>query len=163
MIPYGFEGFSLAHKHNQSILEITTIMLELIAAYGRIYTNQKQIKADWAANKDFLDGMTRSYINREDAMRFNYDAVMVRYGKNLTKVMTLKCSYGGERKKTPSVAKKGKKLTFQRWMDKVDGVVAASCGFTTSDLADMDFYSEWEAGTSPKMMATLVIANEFGG
>lgn len=138
-------------------------MLELTGAYGRVYTNQKQIKADWAANKDFQDGFTGSYINKEDAIRFNYDSVMVRYGKNLTKVMCLKCSHGGNAKKATSMAKKTKKTTFQAWMNKVDSVIAASyCGLTTSDMADMDYYSQWEAGTSVRKMAKLVIANEFG-
>lgn len=60
-------------------------MLEVKAAYGRVYSNQKEIKADWNDNKDFQI-FGGPYINKADAEKYN-EIVVVRYGKNFEKVV----------------------------------------------------------------------------
>ena len=59
--------------------------IEAIPAYGRDYTNQKAVKADWEANKDFVAmGMLGSmgYINKQDAETQGLK-VIIRYAKQL--------------------------------------------------------------------------------
>lgn len=63
--------------------------VSVVPAYGRDYTNQKQVLADWNAGKDFLiqDFELSGYINKDDkpaSMILN-----VRYNK-LQKVMVIK-------------------------------------------------------------------------
>ena len=63
-------------------------MLTLSPAYGRDYTSQKAVKADWDADKDFVietfgPDMGR-YINKSQAP----GKVSIRYAK-LTKVVIL--------------------------------------------------------------------------
>jgi hypothetical protein len=65
--------------------------IEVKPAYGRQYTNQKQIKEDWAKNLDFrmvTFGGNGPYVNKADAERNNLK-VIVRYGKNLEKVFAV--------------------------------------------------------------------------
>lgn len=40
-------------------------------AYGRDYTTQAQVRADWAAGKDFQVQPTGQYVNNEDARNHN--------------------------------------------------------------------------------------------
>ena len=56
-------------------------------AYGRDYKNQKEVKADWDADKDFRETASGSYINKSQAERMGLK-VVVRYGK-LLKVMSM--------------------------------------------------------------------------
>lgn len=50
-------------------------------AYGRSYTSQRQIKADFLAGKDFqLD--TGQYINLEDCQRGGIPSLNVRYSSD---------------------------------------------------------------------------------
>ena len=136
-------------------------MLTLISAYNRVYTNQKQIKEDWALGKDFMVSSSRQYINRQDALNSGMDAVIIRYGKQNEKVMTLKCNYAGSSVKTKK-ASKGK-VSFEAWMQKVDAAIASKLmGMTSGDLADMCYYDYWKSGKSPAAMAKLAVSNEFG-
>jgi hypothetical protein len=59
--------------------------IEATPAYGRDYTNQKAVLADWMADKDFVETTTRSYVNRSQAQRMGL-SVILRYDK-LRKVM----------------------------------------------------------------------------
>ena len=54
------------------------IWVEVEPAYGRDYTNAKDVKADWAANKDFRDTASGQYTNKADIDRLGY-SVVVRY------------------------------------------------------------------------------------
>jgi len=56
-------------------------------AYGRDYKNQKEVKADWDADKDFRETASGSYINKSGAEKLGLK-VIVRYGK-LLKVMNM--------------------------------------------------------------------------
>lgn len=63
----------------------------LIPAYGRDYTSEKAVKADWDANKDFtINDISSGYdgrkINKQDAPKGSYS---IRYNK-LTKVCIIK-------------------------------------------------------------------------
>jgi hypothetical protein len=52
--------------------------IEVRAAYGKTYANQKAVQADWDADKDFrIAG--GPYINKTDATRAGL-RVIVRYG-----------------------------------------------------------------------------------
>lgn len=64
-----------------------TQWVEVVPAYGRDYTSQKQIQADWDANKDFKI-TTGGYVNKSDAQRFGLK-VIVRYAQ-LRKVYGVK-------------------------------------------------------------------------
>jgi hypothetical protein len=61
--------------------------IEVTPAYGRDYKNQKEVKADWDADKDFRDTVSGRYINKSGAERLGLK-VIVRYSKNL-KVMSM--------------------------------------------------------------------------
>lgn len=61
--------------------------IEVVPAYGRDYKNQKAVREDWEANKDFRDTLSGSYINKADADRLGF-SVIVRYAKRL-KVMSV--------------------------------------------------------------------------
>lgn len=64
--------------------------IEVEGAYGREYKNQKEIRADWNANKDFQGlGLDTRYVNKSDAKDLGLN-VIVRYGKNLEKVCGVK-------------------------------------------------------------------------
>lgn len=56
--------------------------IEVVPAYGRDYKNQKDVKVDWAAGKDFRDTATGSAVNNADAENLGL-SVIVRYAKNL--------------------------------------------------------------------------------
>lgn len=68
--------------------------LNLVPAYGRDYKNQKAVKADWEADKDFIindvssrwDGKAINRIQLSDG-----DVVYIRYNK-LRKVMRIEVS-----------------------------------------------------------------------
>jgi hypothetical protein len=62
--------------------------IEVAPAYGRDYKNQKEVKADWAAGKDFRETSTGSYTNKQDADRLGLK-VVVRYANRL-KVVNVK-------------------------------------------------------------------------
>lgn len=62
--------------------------IEVEPAYGRDYKNQKEVKADWAAGKDFRETATGSYVNKDGAERLGLK-VNVRYANSL-KVVTVK-------------------------------------------------------------------------
>lgn len=55
--------------------------IEVGPAYGRDYKNQKDLKADWDANKDFRDLSSGKYVNKADAERLGLK-VIVRYANN---------------------------------------------------------------------------------
>ena len=61
--------------------------IEVVPAYGRDYKNQKSVKADWDADKDFRDTVTGRYVNKSGAERLGLK-VIVRYANNL-KVMSM--------------------------------------------------------------------------
>jgi hypothetical protein len=76
-------------------LEISTITslkesnpMDLIPAYGRDYKTVKALKEDFESGKDFLESVTRRYINREDIISLGISKVFVRYG-NLRKITSL--------------------------------------------------------------------------
>lgn len=56
--------------------------IEVEPAYGRDYKNQKDLKTDWDADKDFRDTASGRYVNKSDATRYGLK-VIVRYGKGL--------------------------------------------------------------------------------
>jgi hypothetical protein len=65
--------------------------LEVVPAYGRDYKSQKEVKADWNADKDFQIVSVQEYgryINKQDADRTPDQSIIVRYAK-LQKVMAL--------------------------------------------------------------------------
>lgn len=51
-----------------------------VPAYGRDYASVKEVKAAWAANKDFFDLVSQRYVNKQDAETAGL-SVMVRYSK----------------------------------------------------------------------------------
>lgn len=64
--------------------------MQLTPSYGRDYTTQKAVKADWDANKDFtiadvIGGNCGRQINKQDAPAGTYN---IRYNK-LTKVCVI--------------------------------------------------------------------------
>lgn len=61
--------------------------VEAIPAYGRDYKNQKSVREDWQAGKDFQDAATRQYLNKQDADSLGLK-VIVRYDK-LMKVVAV--------------------------------------------------------------------------
>lgn len=64
--------------------------IELIPAYGRDYTNQKSVLADWNANKDFRTASSRQLINKDGCKKYFPNAsILIRYS-NLEKVMNVK-------------------------------------------------------------------------
>ena len=65
--------------------------LECVPAYGRDYKSQKEVLADWNADKDFQIVSVQEYgryINKQDADREPGLGILVRYAK-LQKVMAL--------------------------------------------------------------------------
>lgn len=64
-----------------------TKWIEVIPAYGRDYKSQAAVKADWNSDKDFLDTVTRRYINKSGAKELGLK-VIVRYSK-LMKVVNV--------------------------------------------------------------------------
>lgn len=61
--------------------------IEVEPAYGRDYKNQKDVRADWNADRDFQETATGSYINKSGAAALGLK-VIVRYAKRL-KVMSV--------------------------------------------------------------------------
>ncbi len=59
--------------------------IELVPAYGRDYTSQKAVLADWNAGKDWQDPMSGRYANIHDFVD-GHEIPMLRYAK-LTKVV----------------------------------------------------------------------------
>lgn len=57
----------------------------VMPAYGRDYKNQKEVKADWDAGKDFQDTASRKYLSKRDMEGMR---VTVRYG-NLRKLVNV--------------------------------------------------------------------------
>lgn len=51
-------------------------------------------------------------------------------------------------------------MTFERWMDQVDRILASMCGFTSSDLADIAYWDMWHDGASPQEAAEEALNNE---
>lgn len=59
--------------------------IEVVPAYGRDYKNQRDVRADWNAGKDFLSTSvigSMGYINKQDAENLKLK-VIVRYDRNL--------------------------------------------------------------------------------
>lgn len=59
--------------------------IEAVPAYGRDYTNQKAVKADWDAGKDFLamgPFGSLGYVNKQDAKAQGLN-VLIRYAKQM--------------------------------------------------------------------------------
>ena len=52
--------------------------VEAVPAYGRDYKNQRDVKADWNAGRDFQDGATGHYFNKQDAESLGW-SVVIRY------------------------------------------------------------------------------------
>ena len=44
-------------------------------------------------------------------------------------------------------------MTYEEWLKKVDGFVAAKLGVTTADLEDADHYSAFEEDVDPESYA----------
>jgi hypothetical protein len=55
--------------------------IEATPAYGRDYTNQKSVLADWLADKDFRETTTGRYVNRSQAKAMGLK-VILRYDRN---------------------------------------------------------------------------------
>jgi len=59
-------------------------MIHASPAYGRDYTTQKAVRADWEAGKDFtMQGLHRGYINKADAENYGVPegSIMIRYNR----------------------------------------------------------------------------------
>lgn len=60
--------------------------MTLQPAYGRDYKSQKEVKADWDANKDFIIADVfhggGTYINKEDAKNNGIHSVNIRFSQN---------------------------------------------------------------------------------
>lgn len=63
----------------------------LTPAYGNDYKNQKEVKAAWEGNKDFILCSYRgtTYINKSDAANSDYTEFNIRYD-NKRKVVVIK-------------------------------------------------------------------------
>jgi len=60
-------------------------MIHASPAYGRDYTTQKAILADWEAGKDFtMQGLQSGQINKADAEQYGVPegSIMLRYNRN---------------------------------------------------------------------------------
>ena len=58
--------------------------IEVVPAYGRDYTNQKSVQADWDAGKDFMVASfgASGYLNKQDALNAGIK-VIIRYAKQM--------------------------------------------------------------------------------
>jgi len=56
--------------------------MTLTPAYGRDYKSKKQIEADLAADKDFIEATSGQYINRPQLLELGQTMVNVRYSQN---------------------------------------------------------------------------------
>ena len=144
-------------------------MFTLIAAYGRSYTNQKQVKEDWLKDKDFLmfNGMGAStYINRQDYInQAMTESFVVRYGKNNEKVMMLD-PYKVKPKAKPKAKKTTKdnskfKQSFDLWMQQVDNRLNLELGVTSDEMPDINYHQLWQKETSVKKAVDKAIANFY--
>lgn len=61
--------------------------MEVIPAYGRVYTKQADVMADWKNGKDFQDAFTRQYLSVNTPAEYLRPGVTIRYGKRLEKVV----------------------------------------------------------------------------
>lgn len=61
--------------------------IEVEPAYGRDYTSQAQVRADWKAGKDFRDTATGRYVSMREAKSMGLK-VTARYDRS-RKVMAL--------------------------------------------------------------------------
>lgn len=61
----------------------------LTPAYGRIYTNKREVLRDYDSGKDFISQPEGSYINRADIAQALALHVKIRYGKHLEKVLVV--------------------------------------------------------------------------
>ena len=52
------------------------------------------------------------------------------------------------------------KMSYDRWMKRVDDEVGSLIMVSVHDLVDYDSYSLWEAGVSPKRAAKIIIRND---
>ena len=67
-------------------------MLTLSPAHGRDYTSQKQVKADWDAEKDFIietfiNPYSGKLCNKQDIIRSGEAIVHIRYNRLTKSVM----------------------------------------------------------------------------
>lgn len=62
---------------------------ELLPAYGRDYKSAKEMKADFLADKDFVDAQTRSYTSRKELFEMYPTVNVIGRYKRLTMVTTL--------------------------------------------------------------------------
>lgn len=56
--------------------------MTLTPAYGRDYKSAKAVQADIGADKDFVEAMSGSYINKTQLKELGQAAVNVRYSQN---------------------------------------------------------------------------------
>lgn len=61
----------------------------VVGAYGRTYNTKEAVLGDWAAGKDFKIAGGGPYMSVRDAERDDL-SVVVRYGKNNTKVLVVR-------------------------------------------------------------------------
>lgn len=55
------------------------------------------------------------------------------------------------------------KTNFDDWMMEVDACLIDYCAMDSSDLPDVDYYSNWESNVTPQEMADAVIMDLEGG
>jgi hypothetical protein len=48
---------------------------------------------------------------------------------------------------------------FDLWMLKVDSWLECKCGMTSESLPDIDYYTRWADGESPRITAIAAIKN----
>lgn len=56
--------------------------MTLTPAYGRDYKSKKEIEADLAADRDFIETFSGRYINRPQLLELGETMVNVRYSQN---------------------------------------------------------------------------------
>lgn len=51
-------------------------------------------------------------------------------------------------------------LTFRQWLRKVDAILLAEAGISSSDLADSNLWDEWDAEGSPRDGARVAMEGD---
>lgn len=128
----------------------------LTPAYGRDYTSQKAVLADWNAGKDFL--YHGRPFNLNDALSVGIPTVNIRYHGG-QKIMVVPV------KKPKPKAPKGTG-TFQEWLRKADRLVLEETGMSVHDFVDAPWNDAWKDGLDPREALEFLadhddIAGEF--
>lgn len=50
-------------------------------------------------------------------------------------------------------------ISFEAWLKQVNRIVFQTCGLGVEDIPDYDYWSNWDAGVSPKETAEEALDN----